>query len=105
MVADFEKKKIIVRIDAGLTPLIPGFLENRMTDIGKLYQALEQGDFKMLGAIGHDLKGLGGGYGFGFISESGAAIESLAKSANAEAIGEKINRLDDYLKRIEIEYI
>jgi HPt (histidine-containing phosphotransfer) domain-containing protein len=97
-------EKIIVQVDPDLEELIPGFLENRKADVEKLRIDLDGGDFTNLQSIGHSIKGVGGGYGFDLMSELGASIESLAKEKNAAEIREKINQLDDYLQRVEIEY-
>jgi histidine phosphotransfer protein HptB len=97
-------EKIIIQVDPDLEELIPGFLENRSADIGKLRTSLEEDDFVNLQSIGHSLKGVGGGYGFDLMSELGAAIESAAKEKDAGKINEKVKQLDDYLQRIEIEY-
>ena len=98
-------ESIIIQVDADLEELIPGFLENRNSDILKLRASLESNDFENLRSIGHSLKGVGGGYGFELMSEIGAEIESASKNNNADLIKDKINQLDDYLKRIDIEYI
>lgn len=97
-------EKIIVQVDPDLEDLIPGFLENRNSDVEKLRSALDDNDFVNLRSIGHSIKGVGGGYGFDLMSELGADIESAAKESNADDIREKINQLDDYLQRVEIEY-
>ena len=97
-------EKIIVNIDPDLQNLIPGFLQNRSLDVEKLQLALEDNDIKNLGAIGHSIKGVGGGYGFDLMSEIGANIETAANENNIDAVRENINRLDDYLKCIEVKY-
>lgn len=97
-------EKIIIQVDPDLEDLIPGFLENRNLDVAKLRSALDDNDFVNLQSIGHSIKGVGGGYGFDLMSELGADIESAAKENNANEIREKINQLDDYLQRVEIEY-
>jgi HPt (histidine-containing phosphotransfer) domain-containing protein len=97
-------EKIIIQVDPDLEELIPGFLENRNSDVEKLRSALDDNDFENLRSIGHSIKGVGGGYGFDLMSELGADIESAAKESNADEIREKINQLDDYLQRVEIEY-
>lgn len=97
-------EKIIVQIDPDLEELIPGFLENRNLDVEKLRSAIKDNDFEDLCSIGHSIKGVGGGYGFDLMSELGANIETAAKESNADAVQENINRLDDYLKCIEVEY-
>jgi len=96
--------KIIVQVDPDLEDLIPGFLENRNTDVEKLRSALNDNDFENLRSIGHSIKGVGGGYGFDLMTTLGADIESAAKESDADEIREKINQLDDYLQRVEIEY-
>jgi HPt (histidine-containing phosphotransfer) domain-containing protein len=97
-------KKIIVKVDPDLEDLIPGFLENRKLDVDKLRSALDQNSFEDLRSIGHSIKGVGGGYGFDLMSEYGANIEMAAKESNADEVLENINKLDDYLKRLEVEY-
>ncbi len=97
-------EKIIIQVDPDLEELIPGFLENRNADIEKLRSALDDNDFVNIQSIGHSTKGVGGGYGFDLMSELGAEIESGAKESDVDKIREKIDLLDDYLQRIEIEY-
>lgn len=97
-------EKIVIHVDPDLEDLIPGFLENRNADIGKLRAELDNGDFVNLCSIGHSIKGVGGGYGFDLMSKLGADIEAAAKVKDANTIEEKISQLDDYLKRVEIEY-
>jgi histidine phosphotransfer protein HptB len=97
-------EKIIVKVDPDLEDLIPGFLENRKLDVDKLRSALDQNSFEDLRSIGHSIKGVGGGYGFDLMSEYGANIEMAAKESNADEVLENINKLDDYLKRLEVEY-
>ena len=97
-------EKIIIQVDPDLEELIPGFLENRIADIAKLRASLNDKDYANIQSIGHSTKGVGGGYGFDLMSELGAEIESAAKENDADKIGEKINQLDNYLQRIEIEY-
>jgi histidine phosphotransfer protein HptB len=97
-------EKIIVQVDPDLEDLIPGFLENRNLDIEKLRSDLDRNDFENIRSIGHSIKGVGGGYGFNLMSELGANIEAAAKENNTDAIRENINRLDDYLKHVEVKY-
>lgn len=97
-------EKIIVKVDPDLEDLVPGFLENRSLDIENLRSELNKSDFEQITSIGHNLKGVGGGYGFEFMSELGANIETAGKESNADAIQENINKLDNYLKCIEVEY-
>jgi HPt (histidine-containing phosphotransfer) domain-containing protein len=95
---------IIVQVDPDLEDLIPGFLENRKSDLEKLRVDLDKNDFDSVNSIGHSIKGVGGGYGFALMSELGANIEAAGKAKNAEAALENINRLDDYLRCIKVEF-
>jgi histidine phosphotransfer protein HptB len=97
-------EKIIIQVDPDLEELIPGFLENRSLDVEKLQSALDDNDFENLTSIGHSIKGVGGGYGFYLMSELGENIETAAKENNIDALRENINRLDGYLKSVEVEY-
>lgn len=96
--------KIVVSIDSDLEELIPGFLANRKKDIETLRQAMTENKPASLQSIGHSLKGVGGGYGFHEISEIGAEIEKRAKSGDISGVGELIERMADYLDRVEIVY-
>ncbi|MBF0555232.1 MAG: Hpt domain-containing protein [Nitrospirae bacterium] len=99
-----ETEKIIVTIDSELSGLIPGYLINRRSDIEKVSAALDSGELEAIRAIGHQLKGSGGGYGFDFITNTGTAIERGAKEKNYEEIRRHIAALGDYLDRLEMVY-
>ena len=96
--------KITISIDSDLEDLIPGFLENRNADLEKLAEALAEKDLPSLQSIGHNLKGVGGGYGFEQMSELGAGIEVAAKAGEVDTIATLVEQLRDYLARIDIVY-
>jgi HPt (histidine-containing phosphotransfer) domain-containing protein len=97
-------EKIVVTVDPDLGDLIPGFLENRRRDLSTLRAALEQGDCRALQSTGHSLKGVGGGYGFTGLSAIGADIENAAKAGDTGALAGHIDRLADYLERVEVVF-
>lgn len=99
-----SEDKIVVNIDIDLEDLIPGFMENRQTDLQKLEQALEDQDYETLRSIGHNLKGVGGGYGFHDMTAMGAAIEEGAKENKLDIINENVIKLSHYLSNVEIVY-
>ncbi len=99
-----SEDKIIVHIDIDLEDLIPGFLKNRQKDLEILEKVLQENDFESLRSIGHNLKGVGGGYGFLEITEIGAALEESAKAANLEVASENIKKLSYYLSHLEVIY-
>ncbi|HOC60189.1 MAG TPA: Hpt domain-containing protein [Smithellaceae bacterium] len=93
-----------VIIDEELEDLIPGYLENRRQDIALILSALERNDFETIRAIGHKMKGSGGGYGFDRITEIGRDLEAAAKRAINRDIQERIHELRDYLDRVQIVF-
>lgn len=96
--------KARVKVDQELEDLIPGFMDNRQSDIACLTTAIQQGDYETIRVIGHTLKGIGGGYGFSAITDIGAAIEQAAKEQdNAKAV-RLTEALKNYLENVEIVY-
>lgn len=96
--------KIIVHVDTDLEDIIPGFLESRRDDIISIQKALEQGDYDTIKVLGHGMKGAGGGYGFDEITNIGSSLEQAAKEKNSEEIRKCVNKLSNYLERVEIVY-
>lgn len=96
--------KIIVRVDPDLEDLIPGFLENRRSDIQAMREALEQSNFETIRTRAHTMKGAGGGYGFDAITIISRGIEDAAEQRNASGVREGLNRLSGYLDRIEVVF-
>jgi HPt (histidine-containing phosphotransfer) domain-containing protein len=94
-------ERIKVTVDPDLEDLIPGFLANRRSDVERLRELVERGDFQQVRLIGHGMKGSGGGYGFDPITDFGAQIEDAALLENGLAIEEAIRALADYLARVE----
>ena len=99
-----SEDKIIVTVDPDLEDLIPGFLDNRAADREKLAEALAANDLQSIQSIGHNLKGVGGGYGFVKLSELGASIEIAAKEQESDTIAALIDQLAEYLDRIEVTF-
>lgn len=101
---DTPGDKIVVRVDAELEDLIPGFIEGRHTDIETIKKCLEEADFDKIFMIGHSMKGNGAGYGFDDITDIGRIIENMAKARDSEGTRNAIQRLKTYLQSIEIVY-
>jgi CheY-like chemotaxis protein len=96
--------KIKVTVDPDLADLIPGYIEKRRLDIEKLAGLLAAEKFDDMRSVGHKIKGSGGGYGFTGLSEIGAQLEIAAKASDASAFQTALDRLKDYLQRLEIIY-
>lgn len=99
-----RSEKIIVHVDPELEDLIPGYLANRKNDIAAIHAALEKKDLDMIRILGHSMKGSGGGYGFETITDIGMLIEKAAKEGRNDDMHLQMNRLEDYLRRVEIVY-
>lgn len=97
-------ERIIITVDADLKELIPGFLQSKHDDMAAVAAALEGGDWAAIYIIGHSMKGSGGGYGFDEITNIGAIIETAAKAKDAAAVKAAVNRLTDFLGRVEVKY-
>ena len=95
---------ITVRLDPGLKKLIGGYLENRRRDVVVIRMALTKNDFDPVRAIGHNIKGTGGGYGLDFISKIGSELEQAALRSDATTITRLIAELADYLERLKVEF-
>jgi HPt (histidine-containing phosphotransfer) domain-containing protein len=99
-----ESGRIIVHVDPDLADLIPGYLANREKDIAAIHEAVGKKDLDTVRILGHSMKGSGGGYGFKTITDIGMLLEKAAQEGLNDGIRAQIERLDDYLRRIEIVY-
>lgn len=95
---------ITVRVEAELEPLIGGFLAKRRDDLAVLRGAVESGDLGTLQATGHNLKGLGGGYGFDMLSDLGRALEERARATDAQGCADTVEAIADFLARVVVVY-
>lgn len=94
--------EIVVRVKPALLDLIPGFLQNRLDQIGALGSALEVGDFDAIRGMAHDLKGIGSAYGFDPISDIGRAMEEAARAQSRDEVRKQVALLADYLRRVVV---
>lgn len=99
-----DAEKILVRIDKDLEDLVPEFLDNRRADVDAIGNANAAQDFETVRVLGHSMKGSGGGFGFDDITVIGAALEQAARAKNPAAIGAGLEKLADYLARVEVIY-
>ncbi len=99
-----SNEKFIAHVDPDLRELIPGYLENRHKDIEAIGAALKASDYKNIRALGHSMKGSGGGYGFMPISLIGGSIEKAAKEKSADRIQTQLDELLHYLEHVSIVY-
>ena len=92
---------------ADQSDLIPGladlrniYLANRCVDTPDLDRLLDDRDFGALRTAGHNLKGSGGAYGFGDVTEIGKSLETAAKNSDAPGIRVLLDRLAIYISAL-----
>jgi HPt (histidine-containing phosphotransfer) domain-containing protein len=101
---DTGGERVTVTIDAHLEEIVPRFLNNRRQDLITLRTSVQHNDWHTIRLLGHRMKGDGGGYGFDAISAIGEALEQAALREDRIAMMQEIERLDDFLARVEIVY-
>ena len=52
--------------------------------------------------MGHTMKGSGGGYGLDEVARVGQEIEAAAKEGNSARIAQLLERLRDFLERVQV---
>jgi len=70
--------------DADLTEVIDEFVGGLPDQAARMRDALQHNDFDGLRGLAHQLKGAGGSYGYGCLTEAARALEIAAKAADAE---------------------
>ena len=91
-------------MDANLAELVPGFLENRRSDLDAIASALARADYENVRILGHNMKGSGAGYGFNRITELGASLEQAAGRCESEQIRARAAELSRYLDGLHVKY-
>jgi len=97
-------KRIIVRVDADLASLLPGFLKDWQQEVRAMRQALKKKNYEAIRKIGHDMKGIGGSCGLDEITDRGSSLAESAKAMDQELIRKNLDRLAGYLERVEFVY-
>lgn len=97
-------ERIVARVDRELQDLVPGYLENRRTDVAALKSALQSKDYDAARILGHSMKGSGGGYGFDGITALGMRINHAAKKQDIDALSRLTEALSRYLERVDVTY-
>lgn len=98
-------ERILVKVESELASLMPRFLANRHRDLETIAQGLAALDFERLRRTGHDMKGVGAGYGFVRISELGAAIEGAATRRASGELVSLMRQYSDFLSGVDVVYI
>jgi len=93
-----------ITVKSNLKDLIPGYLDNRQTELEQLDGLLEAADFVTISGVGHNMKGIGIPYGFQYISDLGLEVETAAKTSDIDKLQLLLNQYKTYLDELEIVY-
>ena len=74
------------------------YINHTFKELTGIKENLESIAFDSLRTFGHNIKGSGGMYGFGEITNMGAEIEAAAKDENLDSIKSQLESLDKFLK-------
>jgi histidine phosphotransfer protein HptB len=91
-------------VERAILDLIPSFLGNRRRELESLRHALQAGDFELVRNLGHRMRGVGGSYGFEYVTLLGRRLEQCGRERDADLLGELVSEYADYLSNVHIEY-
>ncbi len=94
----------VVTADTGLKDYIIKFFIDIQKDISSMRSALNKGDCVTIQSIGHNIKGVGGGYGFDIITDIGRTIEEAAEERRLEDVQKQLQELSNYIESVEVVY-
>jgi HPt (histidine-containing phosphotransfer) domain-containing protein len=88
-----------VKVDEDILDMIDGFLKNQRLEVAKLRTAIGEKDMEKARRIGHSMKGVGGMYGFDWITLIAIEIQTAAKE-NPALLPDLVEQLDKYLLQV-----
>ena len=91
-------------VERAILELIPAFLNNRKREVESLRHALVTGDFELVRQLGHRMRGVGGSYGFEYVTLLGRRLEHCGRERDVDLLGELVSEYADYLSTVRIEY-
>ncbi len=91
-------------VEGAILDLIPSFLNNRRGELESLRHAQQTGDFELVRHLGHRMRGVGGSYGFEYVTLLGRRLEHCGRERDVELLGELVSEYADYLSTVRIEY-
>lgn len=95
---------VIVHVEADFEPLMPKFMTNRKKEVVRMREALAQQDFETVWKVAHGMKGVGGSYGFDWVTSMAATIEQAAKAGTAATIDTTLAQLGAYLEQVHVVF-
>jgi HPt (histidine-containing phosphotransfer) domain-containing protein len=97
-----KQPPIFIEMPEGIEELVPEFLSSQKEGALALLQMLARSDWEGIRRIAHDLKGNGTSFGFPQLTEFGVAMSLSLKEANLTRLREQVERLSEYLDRVEL---
>src|SRR5256885_16652959 len=73
-----------------LLDLVPAFLRNRRNEVESLRQALAKGDLEQLRQLAHRMRGVGGSYGFAYVTTPGREIGQSARAGDRQSLARPV---------------
>ena len=87
--------------DIQMADLVTEFVSALPGRISEMRQAMDHGDWDSLRRLAHQMKGAGGGYGYGMLTEAAAELEWQAKGQDREGATLALARLGALCVRVE----
>jgi HPt (histidine-containing phosphotransfer) domain-containing protein len=95
-------KPFPVAVDPEILDLAEGFINNRRSQINTWREAAAVGNARLLHRLGHEVKGTAGAFGLKIMSELGAQLERTVANGNLEGMGDAVERMIDFICRVEV---
>ncbi len=87
---------------AKMQNILGEFIEDLPKRTAELQESLRQNKLDQVRRTAHQLRGCGGGYGFGVLSERATDVEQAVKDQQSlEQISQQVENLVEYMRRIE----
>ncbi len=102
---DKWNQEIIVEIDSSIEELIPRFLQHRRESVTLIANALTTGEYAKIAAIGHDLEGTCGSYGFADLADMGRMIRQAAFEEHSGDVRRIAQEFKNYLDRLKVVFV
>lgn len=96
------QEAIVVHLDPDIAAVAPRYLQSVSQRLNDLKELLATEQWEPLRRSGHQMKGEGEAFGFSPISEMGAVIQTAAEKQDADSLRLALQRLADYLERVEL---
>ncbi len=97
-----NQEPIYIQMPEGLESIVPDYLVSRQQEVSEFLRLLTVSDCAQISVLAHNMNGSGGAYGFPWLTELGAAMESSARESDLDTLRQQIGGLADYLRRVRV---